>query len=247
MNQAVTTMNKSDPTPVNPRPSRDAVLQADMAAAWEFKREFFWNAFKALDFNGIAGDYAEFGSHGGKTFRLAWDQIRQREIQRHLWAFDSFRGLPAGATAADQHPQWVAGTMATDLARFHEICRGHGISKDAYTVVEGFYDDTLGAMPPGSAPADIALAYVDCDLHSSARTVLNFLRPRLKPGMIIALDDYYCWSKDQISGERRAFLEFADDEPHWHFERYRDYGWAGASFVVERVEPAQSTAQRVAL
>jgi hypothetical protein len=68
-------------------------LNADVAAAWEFKRTFFWTTFRVLDF-GIDGDYAEFGSHGGMTFRLAFDQIRQRDIQRHMWAFDSFQGLP---------------------------------------------------------------------------------------------------------------------------------------------------------
>jgi hypothetical protein len=35
----------------------------------EGRREFFYDAFKALRFNGIDGDYAEFGSWGGVTSR----------------------------------------------------------------------------------------------------------------------------------------------------------------------------------
>jgi O-methyltransferase len=212
---------------------------------WEFKRAFFWNAFKALEFNGISGDYAEFGSHGARTFRLAWDQIQQRRPERHLWAFDSFCGLPAGTTSGDPHPKWTAGAMATDLAIFRQICHSHGIGATDYTVVEGFYEQSLANLAPDSAPKDIALAYVDCDLHSSTRAVLNFLLPRLKPGMIIGFDDYFCWSKDQISGERRALLEFISDATRWHFERYRDFGWTGTSFVVEHLDPELAAAQRL--
>jgi O-methyltransferase len=54
----------------------------------------------------------------------------------------------------------------------------------------------------------VALACVDCDMYSSTRTVLSFLESRLKHGMIVAFDDYFCWSSTQISGERRAFVEF---------------------------------------
>ena len=66
--------------------------------------------------------------------------------------------------------------------------------------------------------------------------MLDFLLPRLKHGMIVAFDDYYCWSADQISGERRALLEFLEANTEWRFLQYRDFGWAGESFVVERAE-----------
>jgi hypothetical protein len=254
-------MTSSEPLRSAPPQDQVALLQADNAEAWAFKRAFFWNAVKALDFNGISGDYVEFGSHGGKTFRLAWDQISSREVpaqagsalqpsavagaRRHLWAFDSFRGLPSNATAGDVHPHWQAGAMATDVQKFHEICRAHGIPADRYSVVEGYYEDSLARITADGAPSDIALAYIDCDMHSSTQAVLAFLRPRLKNGMILAFDDYYCWSKDQLSGERRAFLEFVDSSPGWNFERYRDYGWAGSSFVVERLEPEIAAAQQI--
>jgi hypothetical protein len=51
--------------------------------------------------------------------------------------------------------------------------------------------------------------------------------------MIIAVDDYYCWSATDVSGERAALREFEAANPQWHFHRYRDLGWAGCAFVVE--------------
>lgn len=122
------------------------------------------------------------------------------------------------------------------LDAFHQICASHGISQDRYTAVEGFYEQTLRRMPEQAPPRDIALAYIDCDMYSSTRAVLEFLAPRLKHGMILAFDDYFCWSADQIAGERRALLEAFAGQDQWHLVRYRDYGWAGVSFLVERAE-----------
>src|SRR5437660_906115 len=54
------------------------------------RQEFLFNAFKALSFNGIDGDYAEFGSSGGMTFGLAYLEARRHGHPAKLWAFDSF-------------------------------------------------------------------------------------------------------------------------------------------------------------
>ena len=212
---------------------RNGIHGADAYEAIKFKGQFFWNAFKALDYNGIDGDYVEFGSHGGKTFKLASDQIKKRNIKRHMWSFDSFEGLPANVTTADKHPKWQEGTMATDVDAFHRICKSNGIPKNKYTAVPGYYEESLTKLDASAAPNNIALAYIDCDMYSSTVTVLNFLEPRLKQGMIIAFDDYFCWAADQISGERKAMAEFIVNSNKWNLVRYRDYGWAGASFVVE--------------
>lgn len=210
-------------------------LEEDFMIANAFKAKFFWNAFKALTFNKIDGDYVEFGSHGGRTFRLAFDEIQSRGIDRHMWAFDSFQGLPKPVSPKDQHPVWQQGAMSTHEEQFHEICQSHGIGKNQYSVISGFYDETLANMQHHKGPTNIALAYIDCDMYSSTKSVMEYLRPCLKHGMIIAFDDYFCWSNTHVSGERAAFLEFEADESQWRFMRYRDYGWAGTSYVVEKV------------
>ena len=196
------------------------------------RQAFFYNAFKALRFNRISGDYAEFGSHGGNTLALAYGEARRHGHQAHLWAFDSFAGLPPPQENADEHPEWREGKMATGVEEFHAICAERGIPRDAYTAVPGLYDDVL---PRQREPRDIALAYVDCDLYSSTTSVLDFLEQRLKHGMIVAFDDYYCWSETQASGERRALLELMARESRWNWLPYMQFSWAGAAFALERV------------
>ena len=51
--------------------------------------------------------------------------------------------------------------------------------------------------------------------------------------MIIAFDDYFCWSATKISGERMAMLELFSETSEWNLVPYMQFGWGGLSFVVE--------------
>lgn len=197
------------------------------------REDFFRRAFTALAFNGIQGDYAEFGCCGGMTFGLAYRHSRRQGNSCRLWAFDSFAGLPAQAVAADRHPIWIKGDMSIGVTEFRQICKEHGIPEADYRIVEGYYADTLGTVGSNELPEDICLAYIDCDLYSSTKAVLGFLTPRLKHGMILALDDYHCWSSTQTSGERKACGEYFRDNPDWDLVPFAAYGWGGMSFMVE--------------
>ncbi len=197
------------------------------------RQEFFYNAFKALSFNGIDGDYVEFGCHSGGTFALAYHEAVRHRHKGKMWAFDSFCGLPAQRDARDSHPAWIEKGLSTNVDRFHKLCASRSVPRDAYEVVPGFYEDSLGSMPDDQGPMNIALAYVDCDMYSSTMEVLRFLRKRLKHGMIVAFDDYFCWSATQISGERAAMLGTFSDDVEWRLMPYMQFGWHGLSFVVE--------------
>lgn len=201
----------------------------------EHRREFMRCAFHMLSFNGISGDYAEFGSHGGTTFAMAYRETKHWKSTRRLWAFDSFSGLPEQVGEEDYHPGWKKGKMTTSLDSFVDKCRRSGIPDQAYTTVPGFYDDTLtdNSLNNSSRPDDIALAYVDCDMYSSTKLVLEFLKPRLKHGMVIAFDDYFCFSDRTISGERKAFLDVLGGNKTYQFLPYVQYGWHGMSFITE--------------
>lgn len=198
-----------------------------------WKQQFFYSAFRALWYNRIDGDYAEFGCWSGSTFWLAHTEARKHGHQARLWAFDSFQGLPPAQGPKDEHPSWNQGGMSMSVDEFHAICARDGVPRAEYEVVPGFYHDTLDRMGPTEGPTNIALAFIDCDMYSSTRSVLNFLMPRLKHGMIIAFDDYFCWTPTQLSGERRAMLDFFGDSTRWSLLPYVQFGWHGQSFVVE--------------
>jgi len=207
----------------------------------EDRREFFRRAWITLGFNGIDGDYAEFGCHSGRTFGLAYQEFQKAKshlgflpyiMERLFWALDSFKGLPSATGPEDSHPFWVEGTLATTRAEFEQICHNNGIAPSAYHIVEGFYADSLTESST-QLPDNICLAYIDCDMYSSIMTVLEFLLPRIKHGMILAFDDYFVYSRDQVSGARRACVRMLGDHPNWRILPYYQFAWGGLSFIVE--------------
>jgi len=140
--------------------------------------EFFWDSFVALRTNGITGG-VEFGSWGANTLRAVYEHLRASGVPRHMWAFDSFEGLPEPVHAYDEHPVWSnsRGQGQAGVDKFHAACAKHGIPRDAYTAVAGYYEDSLPPLGPDMAPSDIALVYVDCNMYSSTVAVLEFLAP----------------------------------------------------------------------
>lgn len=200
--------------------------------------KFMRDAFRMLSFNGISGDYLEFGCCGAGTFRQAYSMSRKFDYDCNLWAFDSFEGLPEAVFDEDNHPQWIPGEMKISIENFHDLCLKHGIPSSDYRVVPGYYDVTLtDAKSSSSLPDDVSFAYIDCDLYSSTKTVLEFMSSRLKHGMLIAFDDYFCFSSKELSGERRALQEYLiNNENKFHFLPYKVFGWHGMSFIVENKE-----------
>lgn len=216
--------------------SRDALFRTREHYERQERGEFLRRAWCMLAFNGINGDYAEFGCASATTFGLSYAAMNFARSPRHLWAFDSFQGLPSPNGDRDDHPEWTLGNMAFSLRAFDKACKEQGITRVSYTTVPGYYDDTIapGATGyTGPLPSDIALAYVDCDLYSSTVTVLEFLRCRLKHGMVIALDDYFCYSNKAVAGERAALMEFESTDNRFSFSPYQAFGCAGMSFIVE--------------
>jgi len=202
--------------------------------------DFLRKSLIALKFNGIAGDYVEFGCCGAMTFCIAHRLLTDYSYNLgsfHLWAFDSFQGLPGSAGAPDVHPRWKPGTLCTPVEDFHALCKSRGVPQSAYTAVPGFYDQSLDPSATGPRPDKIRLAYIDCDMFSSTETVLKFLMPRLQHGMILAFDDYYCYSNTLPSGERLALAAAFAKSPQWRLLPYLPFGWHGMSFIVEAADP----------
>lgn len=190
------------------------------------------SALRLLDFNGIDGDYVEFGCFRAETLPLAHRINRALPMQRHLWAIDSFQGIPAPQGFRDLHPRWSEGRKFTSVTEFQRRCRRHGVPESAMTTVVCPYPE-LTTLPADQLPDNIALAYVNCYLHSQVEQVLELLRPRLKQGMLIAFDNYFACSRFHQSGDRAAFERFQRSTDAFHFCRYQTFGFAGCSFLSE--------------
>jgi hypothetical protein len=199
------------------------------------RRTFLRDAFQYVAFNGIPGDYAEFGCYGAVTFRLAWAASQLHGISPHFWGYDSFEGLPASDDPRDEHPMWREGELLMSESDFHRACEEFGMPANAFTTVVGWYSDTLTPLGPSANPTTVAFGYIDCDMYSSTIDVLRFLEPRIDTGSLLAFDDWFCYGPGRVSGERAAALDVFGDGATFRLEPYKQFAWAGMSFVVERV------------
>lgn len=184
------------------RSRRDMVYVADQEAALEshhFAREHMYGArhfrrpWETLQY-GVSlaphgGMALEFGVATGNTLRL----IAKHRPDKQVYGFDSFEGLPE---------PWLTGMQGGEFAQA-ELPDVPGAE-----LVVGLFDDTL----PGfldQHPGAVDFLHVDSDLYSSAKTVLDLVGPRLRPGSVIAFDEFFNYPGWQ-EHECKAWHEYVE-------------------------------------
>jgi predicted O-methyltransferase YrrM len=131
----------------------------------------------------------EFGVFEGASINFLADRLPPGAL---IHGFDSFEGLPQR-----WRDGYAAGTFAVDQLP--------PVRPNVH-LVRGWFDRTLPAFL-AEHPGRIAFLHVDCDLYSSAKTVLDLAGPRLAPGAVVVFDEYFNYPGWQ-QGEFRAFAEW---------------------------------------
>jgi methyltransferase family protein len=182
------------------RSRRDIIYAGDQDAALEsnrFAREHLVGATHfgsppetlahALEIAPSTGGMAlEFGVASGNTLRT----IAKARDGKEVYGFDSFQGLPEA---------WLNGMPAGAFAR-DDLPAVPGAE-----LVVGWFADTLpGFLEEHQGHVDFL--HVDGDLYSSAKTVLENVGPRLRPGSIVHFDEFFNYPGWQAH-EYRAWLE----------------------------------------
>lgn len=153
---------------------------------------------------------------------------------RHYYLCDSFAGLPpARPIDGESALRWQANTTGP---RYHDNCAAEetfairamamaGI--DSYSIVKGWFDDTL---PRLSLDQPIALLRLDADWYDSTMTCLTTLYPRVAAGGLVVVDDYYTWD-----GCARAVHDYLSGTSS--VERIRN---EGGTCYIEKTAPTTS-------
>ena len=198
------------------------------------REEFFLRCIRLIAFNELEGDYLEFGCHSGTSFHFAHKYSRLERLNMHLYAFDSFEGLPK-PTGIDVGPQWQEGMLKHGVKDFENILKSVGMKKSEYTLIPGFYSDSLTKETQKKLNIKkAAFVFVDCDFYESTVPVLNFVLPFLQTGTILAFDDFYLYNGDPDRGEQLALKEFLQRNPDIELVEYLNFGWHGKSFIIKR-------------
>lgn len=140
---------------------------------------------------GIPGDFLEAGVWRGGCCIFMRALLEAHEcVDRRVWLFDSFQGLPPATIAADR-PYPMSRDRLPFLAVAEEEVRGNferfGLLDEQVRFVPGWFSESLAGSPVES----IALLRVDADLYSSTFEVLSRLYPRVSKSGWVVIDDYH--------------------------------------------------------
>lgn len=116
---------------------------------------------------------------------------------RHVWAFDSFTGLPKpGERDTDAGDDWEGTVVGSEEKLKAGFARYAG-NMDRLHVVKGWFHETF---PQAVQQIDeIAVLHIDADFHDPCRLVLDTFYDKVSPGGFIAVDDLRMWQGAQIA------------------------------------------------
>ena len=167
--------------------------------------EYFTGLLPLVDLS--LGHIVEFGVFVGTTINILADLYAPRTV----WGFDSFEGLPEPWQTRDDRAPIPQGTFKLDQLP---------AVRPNVVLAKGWFHDSLPAWT-SLIPGNVSLVHIDCDLYSSAKTVLTLLQPRIVVGTVIVFDEIIEWRTRREAGrgfyvnwqnhEWRALNEWIDE------------------------------------
>jgi O-methyltransferase len=167
-------------------------------------------ATRYVSANGIPGAVVECGVwKGGSMAAVAKVLLKQRDVERDLYLFDTFEGMSAPSSMDIEYSGKRAEELLNEETRYKcndaplDYVKGvlyeTDYPKDKIRLVKGRVEDTIPAVSPDA----ISLLRLDTDWYESTKHELVHLFPRLSPGGVILIDDYGHWK-----GARQACDEY---------------------------------------
>lgn len=191
---------------------------------------------KAIEVGNVDnGDYYEFGIFKGFTFAYSFSYAKRKKLDKMtFFGFDSFKGLPEiiGLDITKEMPFYKGQFSAKKEKVIKDISRTN-IDWSKAHIIEGFFNQTLNDETKKKYGMNkIAVALIDCDLHSSTVEVLNFIRNMLLDKTIMIFDDWNAFNRDNERGQPKAFNDFLNTNKHISAEEFFSYGAYGKVFII---------------
>lgn len=151
---------------------------------------------KQIEREGIPGDVIECGVCNGGTAAVLASTASRSTMNRTVWLFDSFQGMPrtqpqdgvgADGHAAEEH----IGREVGDPARVIEVLRLVRADMNRVRIVPGWFQNTFSSI--SHSISQIALLNIDADWYESVKLCLETFYDRVVPDGFISFDDYGHW------------------------------------------------------
>jgi O-methyltransferase len=164
----------------------------------------------------IPGDIVECGVwRGGSMMAAALTLLREQDLTRTLYLFDTFEGMPPPTELDRAARSGKSAALLLEEADESSLIWAHAplddvranlastnYPADRIRFIRGRVEDTI----PREAPHNIVILRLDTDWYASTRHELIHLYPKLSVGGVLVVDDYGHWE-----GARKAVDEYIND------------------------------------
>ena len=161
-------------------------------------------------FDGVEGDYLEFGVYKGSSFIHSINSFKQNKkilnsrIERSFYGFDSFEGFE-NIKEIDNHPFYKDLNFVRDFKKISVTPSKYGIKK-------------------------AAIIFSDADVYSASKDIFNFINEITDIGTYFVLDDFFSFKGSLNKGSYKAFQEFLKKKGI-SVRKVFDYGMGGSVYV----------------
>lgn len=182
-------------------------------AATTFSRfDFVYDVLKEFP-NTYEGPFSvlEFGTARGYAFAKLLGATRYLRLEDSVTVhgFDSFEGLPESDAMEDRglvDNPWMKGAYRASYETLRNYCDQRGYKN--YELYAGWFEDSLTPEVIDTFRTQKPiLVWVDCDLYTSSRTVLERLLPHLPTGCVVYFDDLPFNFGSRFTGQARLIHE----------------------------------------
>ncbi len=160
----------------------------------------------AVNIDNIEGDYCEFGCFTGACLNHALNthKFYMKSKKMYFYGFDSFEGFPI-----EVHKEFKSENFKNDYEMVKKLEEKFSNCK----IIKGFFEETLKDEKIKNDIKRISFAFIDCDLAFSAKSVFEFIKPKMSHGSYIMIDDYYNIDKngESIFGIIKDYFELDKD------------------------------------
>ena len=191
-------------------------------------------AFSYVRDEKVHGDYHEFGVARGRTFIAAFHLAKKYKLKMIFFAYDSFKGFPKPEGRDAEFERFSEGEENWPQWLFEKNLKKKKVDLNYVKIIPGFFKESLKSSYSSEKESEcnIAIAWIDCDMYSSTKLVLDFIYHRLICGSILIFDDWYCYRGDPLKGEQGATNEWLSNHPDLELIQFRKFATVGNSFIV---------------
>ena len=149
------------------------------------------------------GDVVELGCNVGVTSSYLQRFIKAAGVDKKLYVYDSFEGLPP-KTDEDGATPCEAGASAVSIEQFKKTFADAGV--ELPIINQGFFGD----ISDDKYPAQVCFAFFDGDFYGSIMDSFKKVYHKMVPGGIILIHDY---EYAPFPGVKKACDDFLRDKP----------------------------------